>query len=67
MALANALTNASGQYLTWTGLPEGSYRVKTSNRLGYVDELYDNVTCPGNRDVPAQFGCALSSGLTRRS
>lgn len=62
VALANALTSSSGQYLTGTGLPAGSFRVKTSNGLGYVDRLYADITCPGNRSDPSQFGCALSSG-----
>ena len=53
--LARATTNASGVY-TKAGLPPGIYHVATRNTLGYVDELYDNVSCPGTS------GCDLSSG-----
>ena len=47
-------TNASGVYAT-TGLPAGTYYVRTSNGLGCVDELYDNLLCPGG-------ACAVTKG-----
>ena len=43
-----------GQYRTSSGLPTGTYRAHTSNRVGYIDELYDDVPCPG--------GCTVTSG-----
>lgn len=45
--LASVSTNSSGAYTTSTGLPSGTYYVRTSNSQGYVDELYDNISCPG--------------------
>jgi hypothetical protein len=36
-------TSSSGAY-TITGLPAGSYYVRTSNGLGFIDEYYSNVT-----------------------
>jgi len=48
-------TNASGVYTTSTGLPAGTYYVKTSNSLGYLDELYNNLPCPGS-------SCSVTSG-----
>ena len=53
--LARATTNASGVY-TKAGLPPGTYHVATLNTLGYVDELYNNVSCPGT------FSCDQASG-----
>ena len=47
-------TNASGVY-TAGGLATGSYYVRTSNALGYVDELYDNLTCAG-------LSCSVTTG-----
>jgi 5-hydroxyisourate hydrolase-like protein (transthyretin family) len=38
-------TNAAGQYATTVGLPPGSYYVRTSNSLGFIDEVYNNTTC----------------------
>ena len=43
--VASASTNASGVYLTTRGLPTGSYRVRTSNSLGYINEAYNNIPC----------------------
>jgi len=42
---ANATTNASGVY-TLIGLPTRSYEVFTFNGAGYIDEKYDDVSCP---------------------
>jgi hypothetical protein len=42
---ANATTNASGVY-TLIGLPTRSYEVFTSNDGGYIDEKYNDVSCP---------------------
>ncbi|HEY3383078.1 MAG TPA: carboxypeptidase regulatory-like domain-containing protein [Vicinamibacterales bacterium] len=39
-------TNASGVY-TATGLPSGTYYVRSSNPLGLVDILYNNIPCTG--------------------
>jgi len=39
-------TDASGAY-RFEGLPAGRYKVLTRNSLGYADELYGNIPCPG--------------------
>jgi 5-hydroxyisourate hydrolase-like protein (transthyretin family) len=39
-------TNASGVY-TASGLPTGTYRLYTSNSLGYINEIYDDIPCRG--------------------
>jgi hypothetical protein len=40
-------TDASGSYTTFAGLPTGTYYARTYNWDGYVDELYDDIPCPG--------------------
>ena len=46
--VATLTTNANGQYLS-SGLPPSTasqkYYVRTSNSLGYIDELYNNIQC----------------------
>ncbi len=41
-----AETDGDGVF-TIRGLPAGRYWASTHNNLGYVDELFDNVPCPG--------------------
>jgi hypothetical protein len=48
--LAEATTDSSGSY-TSLFLPEGSYFVRTSNDLGYLDEVYDDTFCTGCNPV----------------
>ena len=45
-SLSHAVTDASGHYRI-DGLPAGTYYLSTSNEDGYLNELYDNVVCPG--------------------
>ncbi len=52
--MGNFNTNASGVYTT-QGLPPGTYYVRTSNALGFVNKLYTNSLCPGN-------GCNVLTG-----
>ena len=40
-------TNTAGVYTSYTGLPAGTYYARTSNSAGYLDELYNNIPCPG--------------------
>ena len=47
-------TNASGVY-TSAGLPPGTYYLRTSNTIGFVNELYDNISCP-------QTSCQVLTG-----
>lgn len=46
-------TAADGRYVSGTGLPAGSYFVKTFNSLGFVDRLYNNTVC---------LNCSVISG-----
>lgn len=52
-------SNASGAY-AFQGLPAGRYYVLTQNALGYADELYEDVPCPGG----LCFWVVLSGGGT---
>ncbi len=45
--VASNNTNASGGY-TVSGLPAGTYYAFTSNSVGYTNEIYNNVLCPGS-------------------
>jgi len=40
-----AITNVSGVY-TFT-VPADTYQLYTNNRQGLIDEIYDNIRCPG--------------------
>lgn len=50
-------TDASGVY-TVRGLPGGQYFAYTSNALGYVDEIHNDVLCQGS----CQLSVAVNSG-----
>ena len=43
---ATATTASDGTYAV-AGLAPGSYYVQTTNALGFVDEIYANLACPG--------------------
>ena len=51
----SAMTDAAGTYLSGVGLETGSYRLRTYNRQGYIDEVYDNLPCPNG-------ACSVSAG-----
>jgi hypothetical protein len=53
-AVSSGTTDASGKYLTGAGVPTGSYFAATSNDTGYLDELYNAITCP--------VGCSVTEG-----
>ena len=46
-ALAGSVTTAADGTYTIDGLNPGAYYLRTVNAQGYVDELHDNVACPG--------------------
>lgn len=48
-------SDAAGRYRLGTGLPPGTYRARTSNESGFIDELFDDIPCPGG-------GCSVSPG-----
>jgi hypothetical protein len=65
--MAYGYTNAAGVYTTSSGLPSGTYRVRTSNQAGYVDEAYDDVPCPnGSCSTTAGTLVAVAAGSTRQ-
>ena len=50
-----ATSNVSGVY-SQTGLPPGTYYVRTYNSLGYIDELYDDHSCEPSDCYPYTAG-----------
>ena len=52
--LPTATTNARGEF-SLVGLATGTYHVRTSNALGYVDGLFAGLPCPGG-------SCTVGSG-----
>lgn len=44
--VAYSYTDENGSYVR-KGLIQGTYFATTSNYSGYIDELYDNIDCPG--------------------
>jgi uncharacterized surface anchored protein len=71
-------TDASGNY-SITGLAPGTYYLKTTNNLAYVNEYYDNVVISGaatavtvsastdsaNKNFALDFGGTISGRITR--
>ena len=51
--VTGASTDANGVTYPTEGLPGGDYYLRTFNQLGFIDETYDNHTCPD---------CAIMSG-----
>jgi hypothetical protein len=56
---SSVTTNASGIY-TKTGLSAGTYYLTTSNSLGYIDELYNNLPCARGNCYPYTSGTGVS-------
>lgn len=61
---ATAFTDATGTYLTGTGLPPGTYFAKTSNSAGYQDLLFNGKTCPLGCSVLTGDSFSVGSGVT---
>jgi hypothetical protein len=53
--VTDGYTDRSGAYTTTSALPSGTYRARTWNSAGYVDEAYDAIPCPGG-------SCSTTSG-----
>jgi hypothetical protein len=53
--VASGTSNATGAWATTVTLPTGSYRVRTSNSSGYVDQQFAGTDCPGG-------ACAAADG-----
>jgi 5-hydroxyisourate hydrolase-like protein (transthyretin family) len=45
--VTTSTTDAGGQFVSASGLPAGTYFVRTQNNQGYVDQVYSNKTCLG--------------------
>jgi hypothetical protein len=61
---ANGTTSAFGVYTSGSGLPAGTYFARTSNSLGYINELYGGATCVGTCDVTAGVPIVVGTGIT---
>jgi len=63
--LGSVKTNASGVY-TKTGLASGTYYLKTTNSLGYIDEVHSDLPCLGNQcpTVTTGSGVSVTAGAT---
>jgi len=60
--VATARTDASGVYAT-TAMPAGTYYVVTHNTQGYVDELFNDVPCPGSLSCEAASGSQVNVAI----
>jgi hypothetical protein len=54
--------DAVGKYLTTTGLQTGSYKIRTTNNLGFVNELYDNIECGPSCNLAAGAAVGTTAG-----
>ncbi len=57
-------TDSSGVYTTESGLPSGTYYARTSNSKGYIDELYNNIACPGSCTATSGTAITVTVGMT---
>jgi hypothetical protein len=67
-SVGSVTTNASGGYVK-SGLPTGTYYARTSNSLGYVDEIYGELPCVGGScpSVTTGTGVSVTAGETTGS
>ena len=59
VGMGNTNTNASGVFTSFA-VPAGTYYVRTNNTLGFVNELWDNIPCPGSG---GRMSCSSSAGM----
>jgi len=57
-------TDGSGNYTIYNSLPPGTYHAKTWNHQGYVNELYDGISCPNWCDLMLGDDILLAAGAT---
>jgi Carboxypeptidase regulatory-like domain len=58
-------TDSSGAYTSGAGLASGLYYAKTYRTQGYLDELYDDLACPGGWcTVTAGTPISITAGAT---
>lgn len=58
-----AITDGSGNYITTTGLPTGTYYARTYNADSYLDEIYDDIPCLGSCTVTAGTAISVTIGV----
>lgn len=63
VASVTALTDADGEWIT-EALPADDYRIATFNTQGYVDEQFEEVSCPSSCDPDAATPVAGPAGVT---
>jgi len=61
--LALATTDSSGAYSALS-LPPGDYVASTRNDLGYIDELFDGMPCPGGCNYFLGARIPVNDGMT---
>jgi FIMAH domain len=62
--IATATTDGSGNYITGAGVPSGTYYARTSNGLGYINEIYNNKPCPQTCPVISGDSFSVTIGST---
>ncbi len=63
--VASATTDGTGAYRTAARLTAGTYFVRTANDKGYVDSVYDGLSCPPTCRPNDGTPVALSASATR--
>ncbi|HET8674290.1 MAG TPA: carboxypeptidase-like regulatory domain-containing protein, partial [Blastocatellia bacterium] len=65
--VANGNTDGSGNYISDAGLPAGNYFARTNNSQGFIDKLYNNITCapcnPTSGTPITVTGTSTTSGI----
>ncbi|MGB5162492.1 MAG: hypothetical protein WBP10_17220 [Thermoanaerobaculia bacterium] len=61
--VGNFTTDSSGNYITTTGLPTGTYYARTTNYSSYLDELYDDIPCLGSCTVTDGTPISVTIGI----
>lgn len=57
------LTDGSGDYSSYVGLPTGNYHAKTLAPAPYLDELYDDIYCGSWCDVTSGTAVGVVQGI----
>lgn len=61
--VTTGLSDATGMYLSPTGLPTGDYFARTRNSQGLFDELWDDIGCPGDCDPTEGTVIGVTEGV----
>src|SRR5262249_18505215 len=63
-AVSSGSTNSFGLYTTFSGLATGTYYARTANGLGYINQLFNGLTCVANCVVTTGLGIPVTSPST---